>query len=113
MSQLKTPGKEVVLGGRKLIIAPLNFAALKQHREAFANMTAGGLPDMELVCQLSLLSLQRNYPEMTLDEVEEIIDYGNLFEVWEALLNITAMVEQAGKMVRSVEDKMTASRLTT
>ena len=102
-------GKEMQFGGKTLILAPLNAAAVKQYREQIKAVNAAGLPDIDLVAKLAYVSLRRNHPEMTIEEVEEFIDYGNYFTVWESLLNISGLVAQVGEMVRRVQGAMTAA----
>jgi hypothetical protein len=106
------PGKELTLGGKAYVIAPLNAAAVKLYREQIKAVFVGGLPDIELVAKLALSSLRRNYPAMTEAMVEEIIDYQNYFEVWEVLLNISGLVAQAKEMVRRVQSEMEGTGLT-
>jgi hypothetical protein len=103
---LRVPGRELELAGEKYVIAPLNAAAVKRFRDQIKDVFVGGLPDIELVAQLALCSLQRNYPGMTLAKVEELIDYDNFFEVWETLLNVSGLVAQAKEMARRVQEQM-------
>ncbi len=113
MSAIKIPGAEMTLGGVAYVLAPLNAAAVKQYRDQIKLVFVGGLPDIELVAKLAHASLRRNYPDMTLDQVEEFIDYSNLFDVWENLLNLSGLVAQAGKMMRRVQGEMATAGLTT
>ncbi|WP_156398051.1 hypothetical protein [Duganella sp. Root336D2] len=103
---MRVPGRELQLAGEMYVIAPLNAAAVKRFRDQIKNVFVGGLPDIELVAQLALCSLQRNYPGMTLARVEELIDYDNFFEVWETLLNVSGLVAQAKEMARRVQEQM-------
>jgi hypothetical protein len=100
------PGKEVNLAGRLLIFAPLNAAAVKLFRDEIKAVFVGSLPDIELVAKLALASLQRNYPGITLEDVEQLIDYDNFFPVWEAVLNMSGLVAQAKEMQRRVQAEM-------
>lgn len=111
MSDIKVPGKEIELGGKTYIIAPLNAAAVKQYRDQIKAVFVGGLPDIELVSKLALASLKRNYPAITLEEVEEVLDYSNYFEVWDTMLNLSGLVAQAGNMMRRVQAQMEAAGL--
>ena len=104
--ELHVPGKEVTLAGQSFIIAPLNAAAVKQFRDEIKSVFIGNLPDIELVAKMAQASLQRNYPGITLDDVEQLIDYDNFFPVWEALLNMSGLVAQAKEMQRRVQAKM-------
>lgn len=106
---ISLPGKEMSLGGQQRVLAPLNAAAVKQYRDAIKNVFVGQLPDIELVSTLAYSSLKRNYPDVTQEQVDDMIDYGNLFDVWETLLNLSGLAVSAGKMVRRVQEEMEAS----
>jgi saccharopine dehydrogenase-like NADP-dependent oxidoreductase len=95
------------------VIAPLNAAAVKQYRDEIKDVFVGGLPDIGLVAKMALASLQRNYPGMTLEMVEQMIDYQNYFDVWEALLNLSGLVAQAKEMMRRVNEQMETTASTT
>jgi len=113
MSDIRVPGKELTLVADKtLVFAPLNVAAVKQYRDAIKSVFVGGLPDIELVAKLALASLKRNYPDVKLEDVEELIDYSNYFDIWDAILNLSGLVAQAGNMARRVQEQMTAKGLT-
>lgn len=107
------PGKEVNFGSRVLVLAALNTAAVKQYREQINTVFLGQMPDIELVSKLAHASLQRNYPDMTLEQVDEIVDYSNMVEVWETIMNLAGLVVAMGKMMRRVQDEMAAIGLTT
>lgn len=103
---MNVPGTEIALGGQKRVLAPLNVAAVKQYREEIKNVFVGSLPNIELVSTLAHASLKRNYPDVTPEQVDDWIDYGNMFEVWESLLNISGLAVSAGNMVRRVQEQM-------
>lgn len=106
---MNVPGQEIELGGEKRILAPLNVAAVKQYREQIKKVFVGTLPDIELVSTLAHASLKRNYPEVTPEQVDNWVDYGNLFEIWESLLNLSGLAVSAGNMVRRVQEQMEAA----
>jgi len=108
---LRIPGKEHDLGGKTYVIAPLNAAAVKQYRDQIKAVFVGGLPDIELVAKLTLASLKRNYDDVTQEQVDDMIDYNNFFEVWETLLNLSGLVAQAGNMMRRVQEGMDTAGL--
>ena len=109
---IKIPGKDIEFNGQQWVLPPLNAAAVKQYRDQINAVFVGGLPDIELVAKLAHCSLARNYPDLTLAQVEDWIDYANMFDVWENLLNISGLVVQAGNMMRRVQDQMAANGLT-
>lgn len=111
MSAVKIPGTEITLGQRKFVLAPLNVAAVKQYREEIKAVFVGTVPDIELVAKMAHASLARNYDGITMDDVEGMIDYGNYFDVWEILLNLSGLAVSAGKMARRVQEQMEAAGL--
>lgn len=105
------PGKVLEVAGRKLVFAPLNAAAVGQFQEEILKVGIGSIPDVRLVSKLAHASLIRNYPSVTIKAVEDMIDYGNVMEVWQAVINLAGLVAQAGEMARSVEAQMRAAGL--
>jgi hypothetical protein len=106
---LLIPGTEVNLGGKLRTLAPLNAAAVKQHRDKISAVFVGAVPDIEFVAVLAYLSLKRNEPDIKQADVDEMIDYGNLFDVWEAVMNVSGLAVQAGKMARRVQEQVKAA----
>ena len=107
------PGKEIALGGQTYVVAPLNAAATKQYRKEVNAVKLGTLPDIDLVTKLAYASLKRTYPDITMEKVEDIVDYGNYFALWSALLNVSGLVIEVGNMVRGVQESMTSAGLMT
>jgi hypothetical protein len=103
---MKVPGTEITLGGKLRVLAPLNAAALKQFRDKIQQVFVGSVPDLELVSTLAFHSLKRNEPDITQDEVDEMIDFGNVIPVWESLMNLSGLAIDAGKMQRRVQEAM-------
>lgn len=107
----RVPGTPIDLGGQSRVLAPLNAATVKQFRDQVKQVFVGTVPDIELVSTLAYHSLKRNEPEITQGEVDEMIDYGNVIPVWEALMNVSGLAVEAGKMARRVQGAMEASGL--
>ena len=104
--EIKVPGREMVISGRTLVFASLSLGGSKQYRNEIKSMYKGSLPDQDLVAKLALASLKRNYPDMTLAEVEELVDEDNYLEVWQAVMNFTGLVKKTGEMLRRVNAAM-------
>ena len=100
IAQHPVPGIEVQLGWYTYTIPPL---LLEHVRRAFTEglmdkiakveqaggvMTAGSLDALDAIQQLTLWSIKRNYPEMTLEKVSEILDVGNQWEVQSAIFKL-------------------------
>lgn len=92
-------GPKINLGGVERILAPLNFKALRKvgpRMGLLAGLKTGmGVPEeaQDLLVEMVLASLRRNYPEITQEEVEEHLDLRNVEPVVLALLNATGLVK--------------------
>jgi hypothetical protein len=103
---IKVPGKEVMLSGESFILAPLNLAAAKQYGEEISAVFVGGIPRIEFVGKLAYASLKRNYPEITVEKVDELVDFSNLFDILEAVMNVSGLALSGAKMVRRVQQQV-------
>lgn len=104
---VKVPGVELRFDGRTYVVPPLNAAAIKQYRDQVATfLTAGAVPDIELVCKLLHAAIVRNYPEVKLYSVEQWVDYGNLIEVMDAVMCTSGLAAAMGKLARRIQAAM-------
>jgi hypothetical protein len=88
-------GAEIELGGRKFTVPPLNLNALERLGPKFTELTRamdsndfGQMFTSENVNNLTEIihaSLVRNYPELTANDVKDLVDLGNLKEAFEAV----------------------------
>ena len=85
-------GKIVSMLGKDWVIPPLNFKALRRFREELGTMTAEALAGSGKVVEIIHAAMQRNYPDLTLEQVEDMVDMGNVMEVTEAVLAISGLV---------------------
>ena len=81
-------GIEIGMGGLKLIVPPLNAKQLRQFKPELAVLedktnTEGHL---DALLTLTHASMKRNYPEITAEEVEELVDRGNQTAVMFAVI---------------------------
>lgn len=95
------PGKTLQLAGRDWVVPPINFAALKKHRALIAEMRAGSveLTDAQQDAMLDLiyLALRRNYPDITPEEVDDMIDLANMQPVFEAIMSVSGFEAAMGE----------------
>ena len=78
-------------GGRVLTVPPLALGALELLQERLATAQALPATDPAVVAttiDAAHLALARNYPQITRDEVGELVDIGNMGEVYECLMDI-------------------------
>ena len=79
-------GVKVSMGGVDYIVPPLTLKSLRKLESGMNKLVAlasGGprIPDTEqlaIVQQVVYEALRRNYPEMTPERVEELLDIGNM-----------------------------------
>ena len=93
----KIPGAAINLGGVDLILAPLNldgvqaFGALQDELSA-----AKTFPDIAaVVSKMLALSLQRNYPDITTDQITNLLDTANVQTSMLELAKVSGMATGA------------------
>ncbi len=101
------PGRSLDLGGRSWVVPPINFAALKKHRAFIAEMRTGSvdLTDAQQDAMLDLiyLALRRNYPDITPEQVEDMIDLANMQPVFAAIMSVSGFEAAAAGECRPGE----------
>jgi hypothetical protein len=106
-------GKTVHMAGTDWVIPPLNFKALRRFRDELGTMTAEALAGSGKIIEIIHAAMQRNYPDLTLEHVEDMVDMGNVMEVTEAVLAISGLVaKQPGEAMaasHSTGESSTAS----
>lgn len=97
MAVVKVKGIPVNLGGEDFVIPPLSLGALEQLQERVANFR-GDIGDKEQVATVidaALAALKRNYPEISRQEVADMIDVGNMADVFEAVMDVSGLKRKA------------------
>lgn len=96
MPTVKIKGIPLELGGETLIVPPINLGALEQMQEALASYT-GGLDkvSMATVLDAAHAALRRNYPDMTREDVADVIDVANMQQVMEAVMDVSGLRRKA------------------
>ncbi len=105
MTQSLIDGTTIKLGGKTYVIPPLNFARLKKLREELSILSAANTSGIGMSPELLdasitviLSALNRNYPDMTRDEVEELIDLRNMQEIMAAITGQSGLERRAGEI---------------
>ena len=85
-------GQKVNLGGRDFVVPPLNLRALRILGPRFAELaslsgnTAVFDPaSLDTMVDIIHAAIVRNYPEITKDELSDLLDMGNLGPVFQAV----------------------------
>lgn len=96
-SLVKVKGIAVQLGGESFVIPPLSLGALEQLQSRVADFK-GDIRDKEQVATVidaAHAALKRNYPAITRDEIADMIDVGNMAEVFEAVMDVSGLKRKA------------------
>jgi ribosomal protein L18E len=96
-------GKTIKAGGKEWIIPALTFKQLKRLRDKLSKLSikSNGIPEpeqLDVIVEVVHASLSRNYPEVTLEEVEDMIDMDNVLTVLGAVMGQSGLVQaQSGE----------------
>lgn len=98
MDDIKIAGVPVEMGGVRRVIPPLNLKALKLFQERIANFKGGLDPEsIQLVLDVAYSALKRNYPEITMDEIEDAIDVSNMGDIFSAIMDVSGLQRKASE----------------
>lgn len=91
--------------GSTLIVPPLSLGALEQLHDRMVafNGDVSDKGQIATVIDAALAALRRNYPELTRDQVAELIDLGNFIRVFDAVMDIAGAKRQAAEAPPSGE----------
>ena len=91
-------GTTVRMGGADYIVAPLTFKQLRALQEKFETMSSISsvvtLAQMDAIIEIAHAALSRNYPDISIDKVENIIDMGNAAQVISAIIGVSGMEQK-------------------
>lgn len=93
MAIVKVKGIEVELGGEILVVPPLPLGALEQLQDRLS-VFKGDIRDKDQVATVidaAHSALKRNYPDLTREDVANLIDVGNMADVFEAVMDVSGI----------------------
>ncbi len=95
----KIPGTELNLGGVIFIAAPFNLDGVQEAMTVLETLKdAKSVKDsLRGTSQVLLISLRRNYPDLTLDELLPLIDLGNWHKALMAVCNASGLEFTSGE----------------
>jgi len=104
---VKFEGAKIAIGGRDFIVPPLTFKQLRRLKERIeslkeATLKPGDLSGEQLDAMAEIIhaALSRNYPELTREDLEDLLDLGNLGPMIKAVMGQSGFV-QGGKEAES------------
>ncbi|MFL9610181.1 hypothetical protein ACKF11_08870 [Methylobacillus sp. Pita2] len=92
---VKIPGVRITLAGQDYILPPLTLNAVVQLRPRLETFKAAGdLDSIETVIDAAHAALLRNYPDLTREQVGEMVDMGNMADVMQACMDVSGLMRK-------------------
>jgi hypothetical protein len=89
-------GEEIQLGGEKYIVPALSLGQVKRlEKELESLFLIEGMPTPEQIdnaLTIFLAAINRNYPAMTLEDLLDLVDTGNLISIMKAVMRTSGLV---------------------
>jgi hypothetical protein len=90
-------GTPMELGGLTYIVPPLSLGAIEANEEHIENVDS--LPrgqQLRLIVTLAHCALKRNYPELTRDQVADLVDLANANAVYSTVMSASVPKAEEG-----------------
>lgn len=90
------PGTTVVMSGERLLVPPMSLGALELFGDQLVTLRADPTnPEaVRTIIDVTLSALRRNYPDITREEVSELIDVGNMETVMLAVMATSGLQDK-------------------
>lgn len=97
MPVVKHKGTPLELGGTIYIVPPLSLGAVEQLQSRIGefNGDMADLSQVGLVIDVAHTAMKRNYPDLTREQVADIVDLGDMAKVFEAVMKVSGLVAKA------------------
>ena len=92
---VKWPGITVELGGDAYVLPPLPLWFIESNAAIGEASESGSVP-VKLVLDALTASLQRNYPDMTREQVAALVDVGNMADLFELVMDAAGLKRKEG-----------------
>lgn len=90
------PGITLKLGGNDFVVPPLTLGALEDLQERIKTYDGSiSAPSIGTVIDCALAALRRNYPEITRDQVRDMIDVSSMGNVMQAVMDVAGLHRRA------------------
>ncbi|MBU6430312.1 MAG: hypothetical protein KGR26_14955 [Cyanobacteria bacterium REEB65] len=96
MSKLPFAGIPITVGGRDFIVPPLCLRDVKRFLPQMTDLfSKTPLEQMTMTSDVILAALQRNYPELTMDELDVLLDPMSIQATMEAIMEASGLKKKA------------------
>jgi hypothetical protein len=96
----KYDGITITLAGKDYVAPPMNLRTLQKFAPQLGAIMSGNgaetLENVGAIIEVVHACLIRNYPDLTIDDVADMLDVANMKSAIEAVMNITG-IEPQGK----------------
>lgn len=93
-------GTTITIQGQKYIVPPLSFSGMKKIEQDLLVLNDPKSTDFSKICVMVKaikLALRRNYPDMTDEQIEDMIDVGNINNVFDAIMGASGLEKKPGE----------------
>jgi hypothetical protein len=89
-------GEEVQFGRTtRLVVPPLALGAVKKYAKRIAEFHKLPVEEqMQLTSEIALAALKRNYPDITAERVDDLVDLRNMPRVFQAVVQASGFTAQ-------------------
>lgn len=98
MTQLvKFPGIVKTIGGTEYIIPPISLRTLQIMQSEIEQINQSVMDAKSIDTAITVIhsALKRNYPQITLDEVGDLVDVGSMFDLFEVVMDVSGLKRKA------------------
>lgn len=97
MSGVKVKGITLLLGGEQMVMPPIALGALEQLQDRIAvfNGDVADVKQIGTVIDAAHAALRRNYPDITREQVGDLLDVENMGDVFAAVMDVSGMKRKA------------------
>jgi len=88
--QVKIPGEKITLAGRTFVAPPIPLGCMRKYEDVFNGKAD---PSPLVMGDVIFMTLRRNYPDLTQDEMDELLDAKNMVEVFAAIGHASGLQE--------------------
>lgn len=98
--QVKYDGVNVTIDGRDYTVPPLCLRDIKRLLPKMATIEdATPIEAMDTLCEIVHMAMLRNYPELTREELEVMLDTSNINEISEKVMQASGLKKKAASPV--------------
>jgi tRNA-dihydrouridine synthase len=90
-------GYKLTLGGTEYVVPPLNIKQIRTMKDDIDNLritNSGDIDSFSNGLRVIQAAMSRNYPEITFEQLEEIIDLGNYKNVVLAIMGQSGLIQK-------------------